>query len=288
MADITAIIITKNEEKNLRGCIESIRDFAARIIVCDSGSADATCDIAREMGAEVCYHEFEYCARQFNWALDNSDIKTRWVMHIDADERMTPDVLRASEKIMNSDSARADETTGVAMEAEYVFLGRAIRHGITKKRKIIIFRYGIGRREDRRRDPHTLLSSGVSAEIKPKYIHHDFKDVDSYIKKYNWYATRELMDYVDFTRGASQEVRTDKRLMRVRRKKFGLYYRCPKFLRAWLWFMYNYVLKLGFLDGKEGFIYHFLECYWYRALVDAKILEYERTGVLPDKLTAIE
>lgn len=65
--------------------------------------------------------------------------------------------------------------------------------------------------------------------------------------------------------------------------KFGLYYKMPKFIRAWMWFVYNYYFRLGFLDGKEGYIYHFLECYWYRYLVDAKIYEYEISKRVNDK-----
>jgi len=288
MADITAIILTKNEILNIEGAINSIKGFAKRIIVVDSGSTDGTCERARELGAETVFHEFEYYARQFNWAIDNMNITTRWIMRIDADERMTDDVIRESERVINSAGAQNGEITGVAMEAVYVFMNRQILHGIPKKRKIIIFRNGIGRIEDRRRDAHSIISEGVSEKIKPRFIHHDYKDLDSYCKRYAWYATREMMDYIDYKRGASQSVKTDKDLMKTRAKKFGLYYKFPKFLRARMWFLYNYIFRLGFLDGREGYMYHYLECYWYRNMVDAKILEYEKTGKLPAKLGAIE
>ena len=85
MADLAAIILTKNEERNIRRCLESIRGFAARCIVVDSGSTDATVRIARELGAEVLVHPFENYARQFNWALENAGIENRWVLRLDAD-----------------------------------------------------------------------------------------------------------------------------------------------------------------------------------------------------------
>jgi glycosyltransferase involved in cell wall biosynthesis len=283
MADITAIILTKNEERNLGECLKSIEGFCARAVVVDCGSTDRTVQIAREMGADVYVHEFEYYAKQFNWALDNVDIRTGWTLRLDADERMTPEVKRACAALMAE-----ERISGIAMESTYFFLGKAIRHGMSKKRKLMLFKTGLGRIEDRRRDAHTILLAGESACIKPRFIHHDFKDVSSYIARYNWYATREMLDYLSFAEGQAADVNTDAAIRKKRRAKFGLYYKAPKFLRAKLWFFYNYILRLGFLDGREGYLFHYLECDWYRTLVDAKILEYEKTGVLPGKLKALD
>lgn len=282
MADITAIILTKNEEKNLPDCLRSIQGFCRRAVVIDCGSTDRTVDIAREMGADVYFHEFEYYARQFNWAIDNCDITTEWTFRLDADERVTPQLARECEAILSDGRAN-----GVTMEATYFFMGRAINHGLSKKRKLMIFRTGVGRIEDRRRDAHTVLSRGESVTAKNRFLHHDFKDLSSYINRYNWYATREMLDYVEFTEGGGTDVNTDEAIRRQRKKKFGLYYKAPMFLRAKLWFIYNYIFRLGFLDGKEGYIYHYLECDWYRTLVDAKIKEYQLTGVKPGKLTSL-
>ncbi len=162
------------------------------------------------------------------------------------------------------------DVTGVTMEATLYFMGRAINHGIPKKRKLMLFKTGIGRIEDRRRDAHTEISSGRSVRIKPRFIHRDFKDLTSYIDRYNLYATRETLDYLSY---ADTGVGSDEAIQRTRKKKFGIYYKAPMFLRAILWFIFNYIFRGGFLDGKEGYIFHFLECYWYRMLVDAKIME---------------
>ncbi len=283
MADITAIILTKNEERNLRDCLMSIAGFCSRAVVVDCGSTDKTVEIARALGADVFVNEFEYYAKQFNWAIDNAQIRTAWTLRIDADERMTPDVVRECEALIGE-----GRVAGIAMEATYYFLDRAINHGISKKRKLMLFKTGVGRIEDRRRDAHTVLSDGTSILIKSRFIHRDFKDVSHYIARYNWYATREMLDYVTFVSGASADVNTDAAIRKKRRAKFGLYYRAPRFLRAKLWFCYNYFFRLGFLDGREGYLFHYLECDWYRTLVDAKILEYEKTGVLPEKLRALE
>lgn len=283
MADITAIILTKNEEKNLPDCLKSIAGFCSRAVVVDCGSTDRTVEIAREMGADVYFHEFEYYARQFNWAIDNCAIDTAWTLRLDADERMTQEVI---DECLNQ--IASEGVSGITMEATYYFLGRAIEHGLPKKRKLMLFRTGAGRIEDRRRDAHTELYSGTSVQIKSRFIHMDFKDINSYINRYNWYATREMLDYISYTQGASTALSSNAAIEKTRKKKFGLYYKAPMFLRARLWFIYNYIFRLGFLDGREGYIYHYLECQWYRSLVDAKIYEYQKTGAMPEKLRAID
>ena len=276
MADVTFIILTKNEEKNLPDCLNSIRGFAARAVVVDSGSDDGTCDIARRMGAEVLVHPFENYARQFNWALDNAEITTKWTFRLDADERLTPALIAELEALMAAHSD--DDVNGVTMEAWLYFLGRRIRHGCRNKRKLMLFKTGVGRLEDRRMDEHTVLSRGRSVSCRERFIHYDFKDMTHWISKMNWYATREMQDYIEFTqgKGAGLGKGGDAAISGTRRKKFGFYYRLPMFLRSWMLFFYYFVFRLGFLDGKEGFVYHYMYHRWYRALVDAKILEQQK------------
>ena len=102
MASITAIILTRNEEKNLGECLKSIRGFVQRAVVVDCGSADRTVEIARECGADVLNHEFTYYAAQFNWAIDNANIDTDWILRLDADERLTPALIAEAETVLSS------------------------------------------------------------------------------------------------------------------------------------------------------------------------------------------
>ena len=156
MADLTAIVLTKNEEKNLPDCLASLRGFASRVVVVDSGSTDRTVDIAREYGADVFTHPFHGYAHQFNWGLDNAGIDTEWVLRIDADERMTEAVKAECAPILAT--KRESGVGGVTMEANFYMLGRRLRFGGAKKRKLMIFRNGWGRIEERCMDEHTLLS----------------------------------------------------------------------------------------------------------------------------------
>lgn len=285
MADITAIIMTKNESKNIVECLLSIKNLVDRAVVIDCGSTDNTVELAKKHGADIYFHEFEYYAKQFNWGLDNVGIKTKWVIRLDADERF-PEKL-CEEIKLNMDLHDSDDVNGFTIEALYYFLGRCLKHGSGRKRKLMVFKYGLGRIEDRKRDAHTILTSGTSIALKEKFLHYDFKDLDNFIAKYNWYATREAQDYLAYKMGKAEQEVIDKRIRKRRQKKFGIYYKAPKFLRAWLWFIYNYIFRLGFLDGKEGYIFHVMAMFWYRYLVDAKIYEYEEKGKEMDILKAL-
>lgn len=270
MADVTAIILTKNEEKNLPDCLRSIEGFAARRVVVDSGSTDRTVAVARQLGAEVYVHPFENYARQFNWGVENARVRTRWILRIDADERFPKPLCEALEKLLAEHAD--DDVNGVLMEANFYFMGRLIRHGGPKKRKIMIYRAGLGRIENRRMDEHTVVDGGRVLSVPQRFDHYDFKDLDSWIQKMNWYATREMQDYFETLQGGGEAL-SEKKQAAVRKKKFGFYYKLPMFLRSLMLFVYFYVFRLGFLDGKEGFVYHWMYQRWYRTLVDAKIYE---------------
>lgn len=284
MGDITAIILTRNEEQNIGDCLRSIAALVRRMVVVDCGSTDRTVEIAKSLGADVLTNEYSYYAQQFNWGIDSAGIDTQWTIRIDADERFSPELC--GEILRETEAHAEDDVNGLAMDAEIVFMGRHLRHA-GKKRKLMVFKTGIGRIEERRRDAHTVVSRGRVLPLMHRYTHYDYKGLDHYVKRYNWYADREALDYLDYVEGKSQEIKTDAAIAAKRHKKFNLYYKSPRLLRAWLWFLYNYVLRMGFLDGAPGFVYCFLECYWYRVMVDAKLMEYERTGEIVRKLTAL-
>jgi glycosyltransferase involved in cell wall biosynthesis len=276
MGDLTAIILTKNESKNIEHCLKPINKLASRMVVVDSGSDDNTVELAKKLGAEIYIHRFENYARQFNWALDNTDIKTKWVLRIDADERFTTELCEEVEYNMNIH--RDSDVNGFTLEAWLFFMGRKLKYGGGRKRKLMIFKNGIGRIEDRKMDEHTILFSGRSIDLKERFLHYDFKNIHSYVTKLNWYATREMQDYFIYKNEINQKTLIDKKIIKKRQKKYGVYYKMPMFLRALLLFIYNYFFKLGFLDGKEGFMVHFFYSFWYRVLVDAKIYEQMKTN----------
>lgn len=270
MQDVTFIILTKNEEVNIADCLNSIKGFAKRCVLIDSGSTDKTVEIAKSLGAEVLEHPFENYARQFNWGLDNANITTKWTVRLDADERFTPELNAELNKQMQLHAD--DDVNGFVLEAWLFFMGKKLKHGGSRKKKLMVFKTGYGRVEDRKMDEHTILSEGRSIDIKEKFDHYDFKDLSTYVKKLNWYATREMQDYMEgmFPKegfeGHNEEI-TKTRGLKTK------YYKAPMFWRAIAYFLYVYFIGRNFMNGKEGFIYSFLYHFYYRMLVDFKIYE---------------
>lgn len=265
MDKITVIILTKNEEKNIKASIKSAKQIADRVIVVDSGSTDRTIEVAKMCGAETYFHEWLGYAAQFNWALDNCNIKTEWVFRLDADERITEELaLEINNKV---DISQAD---GYGMRLRLYFMGKWIKHGGTHKTYFLrLFRYGKGCVENQVMDEHTIVYGKVE-KLKKDLIHYDYKGLDEWLNKHVWYSGRELNMY------KMQGRLTGGNIAQKRKRK--LYYRLPMFLRARLYYWYRYYVQLGFLDGKEGKIFIYLQAYWYRFLVDAKLFEMKKRG----------
>ena len=274
--DITAIILAKNEEANIERCIKSLKGWVDRVVVVDSGSTDKTVELAESLGAEIFRHEpFVHYAAQFNWALDHVAVHTKWVYRIDADEEVTPELAA---EIGETCRAHAyDDVNGFVMRFKVFFLGHFLKHGgMYPFYNLTIFKYGFGRYEDRALGEHVILSKGRTLDLKNDCLHYDFKNLDAWIVKHNWYATREVADYyATRTRGQEDPDKLYHEAKKTSKLRDRLYYRLPKFLRARLYYWYRYYFKLGFLDGKPGKIHAFLQAYWYRYLVDAKMYERE-------------
>ncbi len=271
MADLTAIILTLNEEKNMKECIESIKTLAKRIVVVDSFSTDATVEIAKELGAEVIEHEFVNQAQQFIYAIETLNIDTKWILRLDADERFTEKSLEEAERLTTEHAD--DDVNGIVVRFEVNFMGKALKHGgIYPFRKLVIYKNGTAHMENRNMDEHIVLDSGRSIEMKNDCLHQDFKNISVWIDKHNKYSSREVLDYFDREK-AGENVSLNKSAKFKRFVKFKIYYKLPMGMRAHLYYWYRYYFKLGFLDGKEGKIFAFLQAYWYRFLVDAKIYE---------------
>ncbi len=273
MTDTTVIILTKNEEIDIERCIRSVEGWVKRIVIVDSGSTDRTVEIAERLGVEIVRHEpFVDYGRQFNWAIDNLRIKTTWVFRLDADEVITPELRKELEKELEHHAT--DDVSGFMMRYKVEFMGRYLMHGgFYPFQKITIFKYGKGRFEERAMGEHIVLSEGRCIDLKNDAIHHTLKTLDLYVSKHNWYATREVQDYFD-VRSGRENALLDGQPEKAKKLRDGLYYRLPMFLRARLFFWYRYYLRLGFLDGTPGYIFAFMQAYWYRTLVDAKLYEH--------------
>ena len=289
--DITVIILTYNEELHIHRCLENVCQIAKKVYVIDSPSTDNTVEICSEFSnVEVVVHKYPgNQAEQFNWALDNVKIETDWVLRLDADEYLT-DGLK---KEMNEKLNRLPlSTSAVVLPLGRAFMGRILKHGIVNGVKMIrLFRYGKVRYEQRLMDEHLEVLEGNTITFENKFIDDSLLSLSKFIDKHNNYSSREaalLLDaeYNLTSLPKSETSQTYASEVSAKRAQKVKYAKMPLFWRSLGYFIYRYILKLGFLDGKEGFLWDFLQGWWYRTLVDAKI--YECKKVCGDDREAIK
>lgn len=273
-ADITAIILTKNEEVNIVDCINSITTAVKRIVVVDSFSTDQTVELAKKNGAEVYQHRFETYAKQYKYAVEKARINTTWTLRIDADERLTIESASELEQLCNKNMTT--DVSGIVLRFKKNFLGKDLYHGgVYPWKKMNCYKTSYGTIENRLMDEHIILSKGSIVEMKTDCLHFDFKNLEYFINKHNWYSSRETVDFFENEkkRGCRNEMDLKSWI------KMNFYYKLPIGIRAHLYYIYRYYFRLAFLDGKEGKIYAFLQAYWYRYLVDAKIYECKKLKI---------
>ena len=275
--DVTVIILTYNEEKHVQRCIKNVKPWIRDVFVVDCFSEDRTVEIAKELGAHVFQNRWEgLYARQFNWALDNLPIQTEWVLRLDADEYLCPELIK---EVKAKLGMLPQDTTGCVLNLRRVFMGRHIRYGMPKIKLLRLFKYGKARCEQRLMDEHIVLLEGRTVEFSGDFADHNLNDIGWWIAKHNGYALREAVALLDLeynllTSAETFGVLSEQAAMKRAKKK--KYARMPLFWRSFAYFVYRYFFEGGFLDGKEGFLWHFLQGWWYRTLVDAKVWEIKR------------
>jgi glycosyltransferase involved in cell wall biosynthesis len=295
-ANVAVVILTHNETIHLRRAIEHVASFAKEIFVVDSYSTDGTRELAQSLGAVVLEHPFQNYAKQFQWALDNAPITAAWVMRLDADEIIEPDL--AQEIIVKLPELPPD-VTGVNLNRKTIFMGKFIRHGGRYPLILLrIWRRGKARIEDRWMDEHMYLTEGRAVSFNGGFADHNLMDLTFFTDKHNRYASREALDVlnqrmkifgsrVDLTESSTARQAKIKRFF-----KESVYNKIPFEISTFAYFLFRYVIQLGFLDGREGLIYHVLQGFWVRFLIGAKIRELETavrnmtsTEMLRDTLT---
>ncbi len=278
---ISAIVLTHNEERHIERLFRNLNDLGCRAFVVDSFSTDKTTVLAQSLGADVVQHPFVNHALQFQWALNNLPIETEWVMRLDADETLTPELV---EEIRQRLPQLPRDVTGVNLKRRHIFLGRWIEHGGRYPLTLLrIWRKGAARIEQRWMDEHMVLLRGRAVTFDHDFSDHNLNDLTFFIDKHNKYATREAIDVLRqrygldgggeaLTRESASPQAAAKRWVKER-----IYNRLPFWLSSLGYFLYRYFIQFGFLDGLEGLVYHFLQGFWYRFLVGAKVLEFDQS-----------
>jgi len=274
---ITAIIMTYNEERNLPACLESVKEYIDDIIIVDSFSNDRTEEIAREYTDKFYQNKFVNQSKQFMWSIRNIDIKNEWILRLDADERWTKEGFDELRAIIEEDSA-----DGVYVKMKIFFMGRFIKHGAFYPNYFLrVYKRSKGAMEDRWMDEHIKVNGKVvHSNIDVIESNYDRQEnIALWTDKHNGYSTREAVEFL-IAKHKIHDIDTVANLFgnkteRKRWLKENIYFRTPLFIRPFAYFIYRYFFKLGFLDGKEGFIFHTLHAFWYRFLVDTKVYQIE-------------
>ena len=279
MLDLSVIILTYNEELHIRRCLENVLPFAKKVFVVDCFSTDKTKEIASHLGAVVVEHAWPgNQAEQFNWALDNLPVSTEWVLRLDADEYLLPELV---EELREKLPTLPEDVTGIIFNRRHIFMGQWMRRGIYPVKLLRVFRYGKGMCEQRLMDEHIQLTEGRAVEFEHDFCDHNLNNLSWFCHKHVNYAIREAVDLLDIELDLTGAAESDNgkeispQALAKRMKKHQ-YAKQPLFWRSFAYFCYRYFLKGACLDGKVGFIWTFLQGWWYRTLVDAKVFEIKR------------
>lgn len=280
---LSVIIPVKNEERNIAACIESAA-LADEVWVVDSGSVDRTIEIAEEMGARVVQFQFNGgYPKKKNWALENLPFANEWVLILDADERVTPELEVEIRGLFASDGM----LDGYYINRKLIFLGRWIRHcGWYPSWNMRLFRHRLGRYErldtedventgDVEVHEHIVLK-GRSGYLRHDLLHEDFKSVYHFIERHNRYSNWDARVYYNMATGRQSGETINASLFGspLERKRFikKMWARLP--FRPLIRFVWMYIIKLGFLDGRPGLIFCTLMT-MHEAVISAKMYEHE-------------
>ena len=274
---VSVFIPVKNEEENIADCLRSVR-WADEVFVVDSQSADKTVTVAEQHGAKVHQFVFDGSCTKDDWALENLPFRNEWVLYIDADERVPPELAG---EIAETVSAR-NALDGYYVNRRLIFMGSWVRHaGMYPSWSLRLFKHALGRYEHverkgpARRDSKVhehLVLRGQAGHLRSDLLHRDLRDLYRYIERHNQYSDWDAEVYQRYRR---EPLRFDSHLhgsLRIKRFLKRLWVRLP--FRPLLRFLYMYIARAGFLDGAAGLHYCLLRAvHEYHISVKVKELQ---------------
>jgi glycosyltransferase involved in cell wall biosynthesis len=280
-APVSVIILTYNEEANIRACLESVQGLTEEVFLVDSFSTDKTLEIAREYNQQTFQNPWINYARQRQWALEHLPFSHDWIFFLDADERLTQPLINEIAQVVGNE-IQNPHSGGYYVPRKFMFLNRQIRWGGCQG----------GMKELRLCNRHHLtmgewaghevyISNKEVASLKEPMIHEDKKPLSAWIDRHNRYSSSQAAHLWNLQNEQAQQMQTltfssDRKLYLKEKFREKFFNKLPLGMRPTLSFFIHYFFYLGFLDGVSGFIYHFLHDFWFRLLVDAKMLELKR------------
>jgi glycosyltransferase involved in cell wall biosynthesis len=276
-APYSFIVLTYNEELHLQRFLESVADLRAPVFVVDSGSTDATLSIAHEFGAQVLHNVFENHPQQWDFALKNCPIQTPWVIGLDADHVLTPELKQRLLNFRDEDFAGIN---GVYFNRKNFFKGRWIKHGGYYPFYLLkMFRYGVGYSDISEKMDHRFAVPGKTIIWKDGHIlEQNLKEnrISFWIDKHNRYSDLVAQQEVERMQTGFQSAERPAFWGSPNERKAWFkkrWHKLPRYVRPALYFTQRMVFQLGIFDGRTGIIFHFLQGFWFRLIVDIKIDE---------------
>ncbi|RZJ19778.1 MAG: glycosyltransferase family 2 protein [Acinetobacter sp.] len=277
MTGFSFIILTYNEEVHLPRLLNSIVGLNAPVYILDSGSTDGTLAIAEKFNAEVKVNSFINHPKQWDFALKNFDIKTPWIIGLDADQILTPELFL---QLQNFKDADYQNVNGIYFNRKNFFKGKWIKYGgFYPKYLLKMFRTEIGYSDLNENMDHRFIVTGETIIWKNGHIlEENLKEnnISFWIEKHNRYSdliAEEEIERLNNLRTQSNKANfwgnPDERNAWFKR----LWWNLPLGWRPFLYFSYRLIFKLGILDGATGILFHFLQGFWFRLIVDVKIKE---------------
>ncbi|MXV52812.1 glycosyltransferase [Pedobacter sp. HMF7647] len=271
------VILTFNEQLHLPRLLKSIKGLEAHVYILDSGSTDETLTICEEYGAQVAYHPFENHPKQWAAALKQFNIETPWTIGLDADQIVTPELF---ERLQNFNDADYRDTDGIYFNRKNFFKGKWLRFGgYYPKYLLKMFRTGVGKSDLNENMDHRFIVPGKTVTWKDGHILEENlkeNEISFWISKHNRYS--DLVAHEEIERMNAVRAQS------VKRNLFGnpderiaflknIWWKLPLYVRPFFYLFYRMIIKLGILDGKNGVLFHFLQGFWFRLIVDVKIDE---------------
>jgi glycosyltransferase involved in cell wall biosynthesis len=273
----TFIILTYNEEMHLPRLLNSIYELNATVCILDSGSTDHTLTIAATYEAQVKQHPFKNHPQQWHHALHTFDIKTPWVIGLDADQILSDEL---KQQLLNFKDEDYQHLDGIYFNRKNYFKGKWLKYGGYYPFYLLkMFRYGTGYSDLNENMDHRFIVPGKTATWKNAWlIEENLKEnhISFWIDKHNRYSDLLAQEEIERRQKIRKQTLTPSLLGTPDQRTAWLkqlWWRMPLFIRPALYFMYRYIFRLGILDGYAGFIFHFLQGFWFRLVVDIKIKE---------------
>ena len=267
---ICAIILTKNEDIHLRRILGQLSNIINNILIVDSGSTDHTYEIAKEYNCDFIFNKWKNHATQFNFGIKFLKNKYSWIIRIDADEYFH-DIDKLAKLFNQIKNGQYKTINGISFYRRINFLGYAIRYGGVFPTSVVrLFRSQYGECEQKWMDEHIIVSGKIIHE-NLTIIDDNMMGFEFWLNKHIGYAKREAIEMLFIEYGLASNNKKLKHSIQTstkRKIKEKYYGNSPLFFRAVLYFFYRYLIRLGFLDGKMGFLYHFFHALWYRLVVD--------------------